>query len=314
MRPRFGCGIHDLVFEEISATTLSAVEASVREALTTYEAADRAARRRCRSAAGADGLLIITIRYRVRRTNQIDNLVYPFFYKEGGRDDRARRRQARAAARRGDGPPCNRGAERRRQRGPAGQDRARDHRRRGADRRRGHAPARPGSREAGGQLLCRDGHRPRSGPAGPRAGCVQARGPGAGRGAGAGRDPPDRRDRRPARRLRSRTRHHPRPWLDRRDERRRPGDRSRSSCPRPASSTPRCRASRRSCVSSRAVPARVPPSCRSTPPKALDRGDTSSSAARPTGPNGPSSRSRTISSRSSRRSPRPFRRARRCAR
>ena len=32
------------------------------------------------------------------------------------------------------------------------------------------------------------------------------------RGAGAGRDPPDRRDRRSARRLRSRTRHHPRPW------------------------------------------------------------------------------------------------------
>jgi len=81
-----------------------------------------------------------------------------------------------------------------------------------------------------------------------------------------------------------------------------------------ASSTLRCRASRRSCASSRAVPAPVPPSCRSTPPKALDRGGSSSSAARPTRRNGPSSRSRTISSRSSRRSPRRFRRARRCAR
>ena len=28
MRPLFGCGIHDLVFEEINATTMAAIEAS----------------------------------------------------------------------------------------------------------------------------------------------------------------------------------------------------------------------------------------------------------------------------------------------
>jgi uncharacterized protein len=83
MRPRFGCGIHDLVFEEISATTLSAVEASVREALTTYEARIELLGVEVDPPQALNGLLIITIRYRVRRTNQIDNLVYPFFYKEG---------------------------------------------------------------------------------------------------------------------------------------------------------------------------------------------------------------------------------------
>ena len=50
MRPHFGCGIHDLVFEEINATTLAAVEASVREALIDLRAADRADRCRRRSA------------------------------------------------------------------------------------------------------------------------------------------------------------------------------------------------------------------------------------------------------------------------
>jgi phage baseplate assembly protein W len=84
MRPRFGCGIHDLVFEEISATTLFAVEAAVREALTTFEPRIELLGVTVDPLQALDGLLIIKINYRVRRTNQIDNLVYPFFYKEGG--------------------------------------------------------------------------------------------------------------------------------------------------------------------------------------------------------------------------------------
>ena len=128
----------------------------MREALTTYEAADRAARRRRRSADALDGLCHHD-RLSVRRTNQIDNLVYPFFFPR-----RARRMteladwQARAAARRGAGPPrfAVLSAD---GRGPARAISRSDHRRRGADRRRGDPPARQGAREAGGQLLCRAG-------------------------------------------------------------------------------------------------------------------------------------------------------------
>lgn len=84
MRSRFGCGIHDLVFEEMNATTLFGVEAAVREALTLFEP-----RIELRSVAvdpfqAASGMLIVSIDYRVRRTNQVDNLVYPFFFREGG--------------------------------------------------------------------------------------------------------------------------------------------------------------------------------------------------------------------------------------
>ena len=84
MRPRFGCGIHDLVFEEINTTTLFAVDASVREALTTYEPRIELLSVTVDPLQSLDGLLIISIAYRVRRTNQVDNLVYPFFYQEGG--------------------------------------------------------------------------------------------------------------------------------------------------------------------------------------------------------------------------------------
>ena len=37
MRPDFGCGIHDLVFEVINTTTLTDIEESVREALALFE-------------------------------------------------------------------------------------------------------------------------------------------------------------------------------------------------------------------------------------------------------------------------------------
>jgi phage baseplate assembly protein W len=84
MRPRFGCGIHDLVFEEMSTTTLSAVEAAVRDALIAYEARIELLGVAVDPLQALDGMLVISIDYRIRRTNQTDNLVYPFYYQEGG--------------------------------------------------------------------------------------------------------------------------------------------------------------------------------------------------------------------------------------
>jgi uncharacterized protein len=84
MRPRFGCGIHDLVFEEINATTLAAIESTVREALITYEPRIELNEVTVDPSQALDGLLVIAIDYRLRRTNQEDNLVYPFFFREGG--------------------------------------------------------------------------------------------------------------------------------------------------------------------------------------------------------------------------------------
>ena len=84
MRPRFGCGIHDLVFEEMSSTVLFAVESSVREALITYEPRIDLQEVNVDPREAASGHLLISITYRLRRTNQDDNLVYPFYFIESG--------------------------------------------------------------------------------------------------------------------------------------------------------------------------------------------------------------------------------------
>src|SRR6185503_12243875 len=70
MRPLFGCGIHDLVFEEINATTLASIESTVREALVTYEPRIELNEVKVDPSDALDGLLVITIDYRLRRTNQ----------------------------------------------------------------------------------------------------------------------------------------------------------------------------------------------------------------------------------------------------
>lgn len=84
MRPKFGCGIHEMVFEEISTTTVVALEALIRDALTTYEPRIELLGVTVDPFQAMSSILLITIDYRVRRTNQTDNLVYPFYFKEGG--------------------------------------------------------------------------------------------------------------------------------------------------------------------------------------------------------------------------------------
>jgi phage baseplate assembly protein W len=101
MRPDFGCGIHDLVFEPANESTLALIRAAVRGALVLWEprvdlldvwieATPGVALRRNLPAgealppAGArDGTLIIAIDYRVRGTNNEFNLVYPFYLRQG---------------------------------------------------------------------------------------------------------------------------------------------------------------------------------------------------------------------------------------
>lgn len=84
MRPDFGCGIHDLVFEVINITTLTGIETSVKEALATFEPRIDVTKVSARSNGGLDGQLRISIDYVIRGTNNQLNLVYPFYIKEHG--------------------------------------------------------------------------------------------------------------------------------------------------------------------------------------------------------------------------------------
>lgn len=84
MRPDFGCGIFELAFEVIDVATLTRVETTVREALTRYEARIELLSVRADPFEAANGMLLIELEYRIRRTNQLGNLVYPFYFREGG--------------------------------------------------------------------------------------------------------------------------------------------------------------------------------------------------------------------------------------
>src|SRR5260221_3809890 len=84
MRPDFGCGIHDLAFEVINVATLTRIEATVTAAITKYEARIELLSVRADPLQASDGLLLIDLEYRIRRTNQTGNLVYPFFFRESG--------------------------------------------------------------------------------------------------------------------------------------------------------------------------------------------------------------------------------------
>ena len=84
MRPDFGCGIHDLVFQVISTTTMTEIEESVRAALAMFEPRIDVVGVSVTSDQGLDGKLNISIDYVIRGTNNQLNLVYPFYIKERG--------------------------------------------------------------------------------------------------------------------------------------------------------------------------------------------------------------------------------------
>jgi uncharacterized protein len=84
MRPNFGCGIHDFVFIALDSTTLEQIRTSVEEALRRCEARIDVLDVTFDQTAATEGQLLIEVEYRVRRTNQTGNLVFPFYFREGG--------------------------------------------------------------------------------------------------------------------------------------------------------------------------------------------------------------------------------------
>jgi uncharacterized protein len=82
MRPDFGCGIHDLVFANVSATTIGRVTREVRESLLRLEPRIDVTRVDTR-AGDTNNVLLIDIDYEVRATNTAFNLVYPFYLQQG---------------------------------------------------------------------------------------------------------------------------------------------------------------------------------------------------------------------------------------
>jgi phage baseplate assembly protein W len=85
MRPNFGCGIHELVFTALDSTAIQRIRSVVEEALRRCEARIDVLAVTVDEEVASDGQLLIELEYRVRKTNQTGNLVFPFYFREGGR-------------------------------------------------------------------------------------------------------------------------------------------------------------------------------------------------------------------------------------
>ncbi|MDD3246392.1 MAG: GPW/gp25 family protein [Methanosarcina sp.] len=83
MRPEFGCSIHDYAYSTMDTLTRRMIENSVYEALVAWEPRIEVNEIKALTEKALEGKLLISIDYKVRRSNTQVNLVYPFYLKEG---------------------------------------------------------------------------------------------------------------------------------------------------------------------------------------------------------------------------------------
>lgn len=83
MRPEFGCDIHDHVYAAATPETLNLIESSVREALVRWEPRIDVEAVTAVQSEDDPNEIRIEVEYRVRTTNSLSNLVYPFYLTEG---------------------------------------------------------------------------------------------------------------------------------------------------------------------------------------------------------------------------------------
>jgi uncharacterized protein len=83
MRPDFGAGLKAFLFEPINATSMAEMQVRVEQSLNLWEPRIDILSVRVSAELAAQGRVMIEINYRVRATNAVNNLVYPFYLQEG---------------------------------------------------------------------------------------------------------------------------------------------------------------------------------------------------------------------------------------
>jgi phage baseplate assembly protein W len=79
MRPEYGCGIHDLTFDPVDAGLAGQVAAEVTASLTRWEPRIEVAEVTAVPDPEQPQILLITVGYRLRASNDRRNLVFPFY-------------------------------------------------------------------------------------------------------------------------------------------------------------------------------------------------------------------------------------------
>jgi phage baseplate assembly protein W len=82
MRPDFGAGLKSFVFGPVNQTTMRQVQTRVHDALIKWE--PRIDVEQVKVTVDSErNKLLVAVTYRVRVTNTVHNLVYPFYLEEG---------------------------------------------------------------------------------------------------------------------------------------------------------------------------------------------------------------------------------------
>jgi phage baseplate assembly protein W len=83
MRPDFGAGLDQFVFEPVNVALVTRVQRQVRDALVTWEPRIDVEDVTVTPQGSSPAVLFVEVTYRVRATNARANLVYPFYLQEG---------------------------------------------------------------------------------------------------------------------------------------------------------------------------------------------------------------------------------------
>jgi phage baseplate assembly protein W len=83
MRPDFGAGLDAFVFSPLNQTTMQQVQTRVRDSLIKWEPRIDVKQVNVTIDPSERSKMLIAITYRVRVTNTLQNLVYPFYLEEG---------------------------------------------------------------------------------------------------------------------------------------------------------------------------------------------------------------------------------------
>jgi len=81
MRPNFGCNLKSLLFAPNNATTANLARFYVEEGLKKWEPRIQLEEVVIEND-NREGCLLITIHYRIKTTNEANNLVYPFYLQQ----------------------------------------------------------------------------------------------------------------------------------------------------------------------------------------------------------------------------------------
>jgi uncharacterized protein len=79
MRPEFGCALNELAFDRIDTQIIGRIDREIRVALDRWEPRVDVEGIEFEFSRADEGVVEIVLSYRLRHTNEIRNLVYPFY-------------------------------------------------------------------------------------------------------------------------------------------------------------------------------------------------------------------------------------------